>query len=105
VSENKNFRPAVLKKTDLKVAEYSITGDDDVDIENGKTYYWRVQAIDDAGNESDWSATGVFTAAFSNVFPAWALYTLISIGAVIVIFLAFRIGRRTANRAGGQTYL
>ena len=51
-------------------------------------------AIDDAANESEWLAPGSFYVGFT--FPGWAIYTLIGIVALLVGFLAFWFGRRTA---------
>ncbi len=59
-------------------------------------YYWRVKTVDYVKNESQWSDPRSFYVQGGFSFPAWAIYTLIGIAAILVGYLAYWIGRRTA---------
>ena len=98
VATDLNFTSLVFEKTELTDSEYLMTEEDGPELEKEITYYWRIKAVDSANNESDWSAPGSFNTGSSFSFPAWAIYTLIGIVVIIVGFLAFRVGRRTAYR-------
>ncbi len=91
-----NFDSVVLEEIGLIDSCYLLEEGDELELEREITYYWRVKAVDGAGNESEWSAPGSFYIKPAFSFPGWAAYTLIGIAVIIVIFLAFRIGRRTA---------
>jgi hypothetical protein len=96
IAANPDFASPLLNKTGLTIAGYLISEADDLKFEMNMTYYWRVKAIDAAHNSSDWSTTGSFYFISTSGFPGWATYTLISVGGLIAIILAFRAGRRTA---------
>jgi len=61
-------------------------------------YYWRVKTIDYVQNESEWSDPRSFYVQSGVSFPAWAIYTLIGIAAILVGYLAYWVGRRTSFR-------
>jgi hypothetical protein len=61
-------------------------------------YYWRVKSIDYVQNESEWSDPGIFYLQNGFSFPAWAIYTLIGIAAVLVGYLAYWLGRRGSTK-------
>lgn len=96
ISRDLNFLATVLQVSGLTAPEFNLTESDEVKLERGEVYYWRVKATDDIGNESAWSTPAVFLVNPSFAFPAWALYTLIGIGVIIIGFIAFRVGRKTA---------
>jgi len=97
VASDKNFTALVLEKDGLTKSEYTVTEEEKLAaVKQEVPYYWRVKAIDEATNESDWSIPGSFYVGFSFALPGWAIYTLIGIGAVLIGFLAFWFGRRTA---------
>ena len=58
-------------------------------------YQWRVKAIDGASNGSGWTA-GTFSVSRPFAIPSWALYTLLGLGAVLLLALGYLLGRRTA---------
>lgn len=93
-----NFKSIVFEKKALTASDYLMTEEDELELERELTYYWRAKAVDSANNESEWSAPGSFLISTSFSFPAWALYTLVGIAVIVVGFLAFRVGRRTAYR-------
>ena len=97
VASAEDFTELVLEKGGLAESEYTVTEEDKLAaVKKDAPYYWRVRAIDDNGNESEWSAPGSFTVGFYLALPNWALYILIAFGAIIIGFLAFWLGRRTA---------
>jgi len=97
VASTQNFTKIVLEKDGLTDSEYTITKDEKLAaVKKDAPYYWRVRAVDDLGNESEWSAPASFHVGFYLALPNWALYTLIALGAIIIGFLAFWLGRRTA---------
>jgi hypothetical protein len=94
-----DFVDVLLEQKDLANPEYLLAEDDEQILKRELTYYWRVKAVDNAMNESNFSAPGTFyivDTSFS--FPIWATIVLIVIVVIIIAYLAFRTGRRTAYR-------
>jgi len=97
VASAEDFTELIMEKKGLTDSEYTVDkGEKLAAVKKDAPYYWRVRAIDDAGNEGEWSASGSFIVGFYLALPSWALYILIAFGAIIVGFLAFWLGRRTA---------
>ena len=96
IAKDLDFTSPLLDKTGLVNPEQLVSKDDHVKFKKGVIYYWRVKAIDAAHNKSDWSPTGSFRFMPVSAFPSWATYTLISIGAILAVLIAFRFGRKTA---------
>ena len=95
VSRNDKFNQLLLDAKGIDSALYTITSENQRIFNKKIPYYWRTRAIDSAGNAGVWSEPASFKISTSG-FPAWAAYTLIGLGAVIMIVLAYRYGRRTA---------
>ncbi len=97
VASAEDFSKLIIEKEGLADSEYTVTkGEKLAAVKKTAPYYWRVRAIDSAGNEGEWSTPGSFVVGFYLALPNWALYILIAFGAIIVGFLAFWLGRRTA---------
>ncbi len=96
IAPTPDFASPLFNKTGLSSTEYLATEDDDLRLQNDTIYFWRVKAIDNAGNAGGWSATGSFRFLSPSGFPLWATCILIIIGFFIAILIAFRAGRRTA---------
>jgi hypothetical protein len=97
VASGGDFAELVLEKEGLTESEYTVMKDEKLAaVKKDAPYYWRVRAVDGAGNKSEWSALDSFYVGFYLALPNWALYILIAFGAIIVGFLAFWLGRRTA---------
>ncbi len=97
VASAEDFTELVLEKGGLAESEYTVTEEDKLSaVKKDAPYYWRVRAVDDTGSEGEWSAPNSFTVGFYLALPNWALYILIAFGAIIIGFLAFWLGRRTA---------
>ncbi len=97
VATDLNFTSIVLEKQNLVNSEYTMTEEEALpEVKAEAPYYWRVKAIDNANNESEWSATWSFHTGAPFSLPGWLTYTLIGIAVIVIGFLAFRVGRRTA---------
>jgi len=99
VATSSDFSAAsiVLEKKGLTESEYTLTGEEKLAaVKKEVPYYWRVKAIDDAANESEWSAPWSFYVGFSFAMPGWAIYILVGLSIVVIGFIAFLVGRRTA---------
>jgi len=87
----------VLKKTSLTKSEYTATEAESIALAGREdVYYWRVRAIDAADNEGEWTGAGEFYVSKPFSFPAWALYTLLGLGALVLFGVGYWMGRRTA---------
>jgi len=97
VATDLNFTAVILEKKGLLDSEYLSSEEEELpELKQEAPYYWRVKAIDSASNESEWSSLGSFYVGSAFSFPGWAIGTLIGIVVIIVGFIAFRVGRRTA---------
>ena len=95
VASDKGFNSLVLEKKGLTKSECAVTEEEKLaSVKKELPYYWRVRAIDSGANEGEWSTPGSFYVGFT--FPSWAIFTLIGLFAVLVGFLAFWLGRRSA---------
>ena len=62
VASDKNFTAIVLEKSGLDKSEYTLTEEEKLAaVKKAAPYYWRVNAIDGADNESGWSAPWSFS--------------------------------------------
>ncbi len=100
VSPDMTFAQVVLEKSGLTVSEYTMKENERLDLKGRQTaYYWRVAAVDGAGNESTWSNAILFyVGSAKSAFPVWAYYLLGGLGAVILIVVAAWIIRVKRNQ-------
>jgi len=99
IATNKEFPrdSIIIEERELAKTEYTITQADQSKLVRAKTpYYWRVRAIDAASNEGNWASQGMFYVA--SAFPAWALYTLVAIGILLVIGLGYLISMKIGSK-------
>jgi len=97
VASDEDFSSIVLEKDGLAGSEYTMTEEEKLAaVKKEVPYYWRVKAVDGAANESEWADPWSFYVGFAFALPGWAMYLLIGIGALLVGFVAFLVGRRTA---------
>jgi hypothetical protein len=95
ISRNSEFTALLVDDKGLASPSYAVSKDSKRIFTAKYTYYWRVKAIDNAGNASGWSSAGSFSIA-PNGFPAWAAWALGIAGFLIVGLLIFRILRKKA---------
>ncbi len=92
-----SFKNVLIDEKDLADSEFSITEEDKLESASKKEpYYWRVQAIDGAFNEGDWSQPSSFYTGFVFQMPTWGLYTLFVVGALLFGIFGIWLGRKTA---------
>jgi hypothetical protein len=97
VASNRSFSSVVLEEKGLSGSEYALAEDEQLpSVKKEAPYYWRVKAIDGAGNESEWSAPSSFYVGFVFELSGWVLYTLMAIGGLILLLIGFLLGRRIA---------
>jgi hypothetical protein len=77
LSRTADFASPILSKSGLKETQYTLGAKEILDFGD---FYWRVRAIDNAGNQSAWSATRSLKVG---VMPVW-VFVLIIVGAVAV---------------------
>jgi hypothetical protein len=83
VSSQSDFATTVLSKEDLVESKYTLT--DDEALLRGK-YYWRIEAVDGAGNDSGWSPPISFNAG---LMPLWAFILIVVVAIAFIIRLVF----------------
>ena len=92
VARTADFQQPILEKKGLSVSQYTLSREEALRPSRRFThYYWRVRAIDSAGNEGDWLDPVAFQVEPSNTLPVWGEITLSGIGILQVIILGSRI--------------
>jgi len=95
LARDKNFTDIVLKK-ELTQSTYTMTEAEELEsTKKDAPYWWRVRAIDGAGNMSGWTGAGSFHVGFVFALPDWAIYLLMGVGGLLLFFIGFFVGRRT----------
>lgn len=84
VGQSSDFSGSMLRKENLTQTHYSLTEEEA--LKKG-TYYWRVKAIDGAGNESDWAVEHLFKVGLME----WWAIPLIILAFIVVILIAWRV--------------
>jgi hypothetical protein len=98
VSDSRDFSRILVTEEGLTDSTYTFAAPSDVGI-----YYWRVKAVDGAGNESDWSAAGSFAVeerGGSTSIPR--ILALIFIILLLVTILAMVLYLRRRNEEAGD---
>jgi hypothetical protein len=96
IAADLDFRAPLVDKAGIANADTLISNADNAKLKKGVTYYWRIKAVDAAHNASGWSGAESFVFTPKASFPAAATWTLVTIGGLILLLLAFRLGRKTA---------
>jgi hypothetical protein len=97
LSQDPAFGFLVLEKNGLTTPDYKMTADPK--LEGSEPFYWRVRAIDLAGNVGEWSETRSFKLGLWGLgWPDWMIYGGIGVGAVAILFFGLVVGRRSSQR-------
>ncbi|MFC1971717.1 IPT/TIG domain-containing protein [Chloroflexota bacterium] len=97
IAVDDDFSSISLQKKGLSESEYTMMKDEQMSaVKKEAPYYWRVKAVDSAGNECEWSTPRSFYVGFVFEFNGWVLYTSVAIGGLILLLICFWLGRRTA---------
>lgn len=91
IGANPEFTVASLREEGLTESHYTLTEDEALD--RGE-YYWRVKAIDNAGNEGEWTMGQVF---YVGVMEWWHLAAII-IGVLLLLLIIVRVVVMTIRR-------
>jgi len=84
-----------LEKTGLVDSVYTLTEAEELEpVSKDEPYYWRVNAVDSAGNISEWSDADSFY--IGGGWPGWLMWLGIGLGAVVIFIFALWLGRRIA---------
>ncbi len=84
VSPTGDFSGVVLRRDGLTASEYTLSKKEA--LSRGK-YYWRVKAVDGAGNESEWATPQLLEVSAMQ----WWLIAVIALGASLLIIIVWRI--------------
>ena len=107
VTSDDKFEKVVLEKNGIAMSEYTLTDNETLpSVVKHAPYYWRVQAADNAGNLSAWSADSSFYLGLvltlpngesDLTLPAMTVY-IGSAATIVIIGFVFWLGRRTTRR-------
>jgi hypothetical protein len=87
----------VLEKAGLTDSDYTLTEEEKLEPSSKEApHYWRVKAVDEAANESEWSDVGSFYVGSRFTLSETVKKVLIGLGIAGAGFLGFWLGRRTA---------
>jgi len=101
IATDEDFSDIVLEKTGIKTSGYTLTKEEKLEsTKKDAPYYWRIQAVDGASNESGWTAPGTFYTGFAFDFSGWPMWLAIGLGGLLLIVLVFFIGMRQGRIAG-----
>ena len=99
VATSQEFAPAslVIEKKGLTKSEYMPTKEEAAKLAGRDTpYYWRIRAVDAGENESNWTGVGQFYIPKPFSLPNWAKWLAIGVGALVLLFIGYWVGRRSA---------
>ena len=97
VARDKGFADMVIEKRGLAESQYTMSQTEDEMLESTKkaaNYWWRVKAVDGAGNESRWTSVRSFNIGFVSAMADWLKYLLIGLGALVLLGIAFFVGKQ-----------
>jgi len=100
VARDEGFDDMVIEKQGLDESQYTMSQIEDEMLGSTKkaaNYWWRVKAVDGAGNESRWSSVRSFNIGFMPVMADWLKYLLIGLGGLVVLVIVFFVGRRIGH--------
>jgi hypothetical protein len=84
----------VVEVLGLTESEYTLTSEEALESRSEEEpYYWRVRAVDGAGNESGWTL-GEFSVGFN--WPDWIIHLWWGLGVIGAIFFGYYLGKRRA---------
>ncbi len=93
-SEDFTAGSMMVEMLGLTESEYTLTPEQALPSRSAEEpYYWRVRAVDGAGNASGWTL-GEFSVGFA--FPDWIIHLWWGLGVIGAIFLGYYLGKRRA---------
>jgi len=88
----------LLEKTELPDSEYLMDLSETEPLRPRRSYYWRVRAVDSAANAGEWTKAGEIKIASVSTIPDWLKYTLVVLGALLILFIWYMM-RRAGKRS------
>jgi len=71
IASDRGFTKLVMEKERLAESEYTVAEEEKLAaVKKDAPYFWRVRAVDDAGNKGEWSAPGSFYVGFYLALPS-----------------------------------
>lgn len=99
IATNDSFTSVIFNKQGIVTPLYTLTETEKLSAAgSNSSYYWRVKAIDGAGNEGEWSIIGAFSVSEETGMPEWTLYALGGAGVILLIGLLIWLNRRRSSR-------
>jgi hypothetical protein len=96
IASDASFNTIILEKEGLSTTQYNLSNTEKLESTGEDApYYWRVQAVDLASNQSQWSTPGSFYVSF---MAAGLKYTLIVLGSLVGALGIFWLGMITGRR-------
>jgi len=99
VATKDNFAASyiVLEQAGLTDSKYAVAEGEELEPSSKEApHYWRVKAVDGAGNESEWSSVSSFYVGSRFTLPSTVVKVLIGLAIAGAGFFGFWLGRRTA---------
>ncbi len=97
IARDKGFADMVIEKQGLVESQYTMSQTEDEMLESTQkaaNYWWRVKAVDGAGNDSRWTSVRSFNIGFVSAMAGWLKYLLIGLGALVLLGIAFFVGKQ-----------
>jgi hypothetical protein len=100
VATDTNFVVEVLDKTGLIQSEYTLASQEQLELKNRQSeYYWRVKAVDGAGNESGWTIPVLFYVGSAQLgIPWWYILIFVGLGILLIVAISIWLRRVMKNR-------
>jgi hypothetical protein len=93
LAQDSSFSSMILEKVNLTTNNYQLTEFQKLKATGqDKPYYWRVKAIDSAGNESNWSNIQRFSVGA--ILPGWLLIVIYAASGLFLLLVGFFLGRK-----------
>jgi hypothetical protein len=99
ISQDAAFGSLVVEqKSGLTDTTYTMTDEEKLGNSGSNTpYYWRVLAVDNAGNIGSWSTASTFTIGF--IWPSWMVHVWYVLGIIVALIFGVWFGRRMAYQS------
>jgi hypothetical protein len=100
VATDTNFTVGVLEKTGLIQSEYTLANQERLELRNRQSeYYWRVKAVDGAGNESGWTVPLLFYVGSAQLgVPWWYILIFVGLGILLIVSVSIWLRQVANNR-------
>jgi hypothetical protein len=101
VAVDVDFTNLVIVKQGITLSEYTVTKAEKLQNTSGDSpYYWRVRAVDGAGNAGNWTSPGAFHVG---LIRGWLLYVILGISGLVILLIGIFIGVRVVARKSTST--